>query len=269
MPIRCVLTQDEVRELERMADDEKEDQSEVSDVDEDLVGTPLANERDKQRAKKQLESREREEETPKKRGPKKKKLTRARLAKLRLRRVKANTRERSRMHGLNEALDELREHVPCGQSSTQKLSKIETLRLARNYIGVLSEILRSGKKPDSVYFARALSKGLSQNTMNLVAGTMQINPRSLVAHDFPTQFPSPYCAQNYLVKKEYCQETPSPVWRPDVQEASLPAGAKYIVNPAEMQARFTAAMQRCDPIEFEYDNWFDPDCVQQSSISIM
>lgn len=122
---------------------------------------------------------ETEPKTPKKRGPKKKQMTKARVQKLRVRRVKANTRERTRMHGLNDALDILREHVPC-YSKTQKLSKIETLRLARNYIFVLSDILKSGLKPDSVSFAKNLSKGLSQNTMNLVAGGLQLNPRTLL-----------------------------------------------------------------------------------------
>nr|KAG5709403.1 hypothetical protein BaRGS_029252 [Batillaria attramentaria] len=59
------------------------------------------------------------------------------------RRVKANARERNRMHGLTEALDELASTMPC-QTKTQKLSKIETLRLARNYIRVMAETLQSG-----------------------------------------------------------------------------------------------------------------------------
>lgn len=127
---------------------------------------------------------------PKKRGPKKKRMTKARVAKLRLRRVKANARERNRMHGLNDALDILRQHVPC-YSKNQKLSKIETLRLARNYIGALADILKSGMKPDSISFAKALSKGLSQNTMNLVAGGLQLNPRTLLpesSYGKPFQF---------------------------------------------------------------------------------
>lgn len=49
-----------------------------------------------------------------------------------IRRVKANCRERNRMHGLNQAMDILRERVPLKSEHThQKLSKIETLRLAR------------------------------------------------------------------------------------------------------------------------------------------
>ncbi|XP_044133315.1 neurogenin-1 [Bufo gargarizans] len=57
------------------------------------------------------------------------------------RRVKANDRERGRMHNLNSALDELRDILPCFPDDT-KLTKIETLRLAHNYIWALSETLR-------------------------------------------------------------------------------------------------------------------------------
>uniref|UniRef100_A0A8C6TK21 BHLH domain-containing protein n=1 Tax=Neogobius melanostomus TaxID=47308 RepID=A0A8C6TK21_9GOBI len=70
---------------------------------------------------------------PKKRGPKKRKMTAERVERSKVRRMKANSRERTRMHDLNSALDNLRKVVPC-YSKTQKLSKIETLRLAKNYI---------------------------------------------------------------------------------------------------------------------------------------
>ncbi|KAL9702721.1 hypothetical protein quinque_006239 [Culex quinquefasciatus] len=71
------------------------------------------------------------------------------------RRTKANQRERNRMHGLNDALDRLRSCVPlpqqltvtrCDHTAPQKLSKIETLRLARNYIWALSEALREDRR---------------------------------------------------------------------------------------------------------------------------
>ena len=118
----------------------------------------------------------------KKRGPKKKALTKARLAKLKQRRVKANARERHRMHGLNGALDDLRRHVPC-TSRTQKLSKIETLRMARNYIETLADILASNVRPDGITFARSLTKGLSQGTVNLIAGYLRVHPRTLLTDD--------------------------------------------------------------------------------------
>ncbi|XP_069786650.1 neurogenic differentiation factor 1 [Narcine bancroftii] len=120
-----------------------------------------------------------EDQKPKRRGPKKKKMTKARQERFKMRRMKANARERNRMHGLNAALDSLRKVVPC-YSKTQKLSKIETLRLAKNYIWALSEILRSGKSPDLVSFVQTLCKGLSQPTTNLVAGCLQLNPRTFL-----------------------------------------------------------------------------------------
>lgn len=56
------------------------------------------------------------------------------------RRLKANDRERNRMHTLNGALDRLRCVLPTFPDDT-KLTKIETLRFAHNYIWALSETL--------------------------------------------------------------------------------------------------------------------------------
>lgn len=58
------------------------------------------------------------------------------------RRVKANDRERNRMHTLNEALERLRKVLPHSAETDTKLTKIETLRFAHNYIWALSETLR-------------------------------------------------------------------------------------------------------------------------------
>ncbi|XP_040823405.1 neurogenin-2 [Ochotona curzoniae] len=57
------------------------------------------------------------------------------------RRLKANNRERNRMHNLNAALDALREVLPTFPEDA-KLTKIETLRFAHNYIWALTETLR-------------------------------------------------------------------------------------------------------------------------------
>ncbi|VDM29488.1 unnamed protein product [Toxocara canis] len=64
-----------------------------------------------------------------------------------IRRTKANERERRRMHSLNEALEELRRtlpHIP----DEPKLTKIETLRLANNYIFALAQILQTEDEQD-------------------------------------------------------------------------------------------------------------------------
>lgn len=82
----------------------------------------------------------------------------------RQRRVRANNRERNRMQTLNEALNDLKEHLPIEflmsefgsdldnsyssdtkkqkkKPGEEKLTKIDTLRLASRYIGFLTEIL--------------------------------------------------------------------------------------------------------------------------------
>ncbi|XP_077477776.1 oligodendrocyte transcription factor 4 [Stigmatopora argus] len=62
-------------------------------------------------------------------------------------RLKVNSRERKRMHDLNQAMDGLREVMPYAHGpSVRKLSKISTLLLARNYILMLSSSLEEMKK---------------------------------------------------------------------------------------------------------------------------
>ncbi|KIH53980.1 Helix-loop-helix DNA-binding domain protein [Ancylostoma duodenale] len=94
-----------------------------------------------------------------------------------MRRMKANGRERQRMHGLNDALDVLRQYVPI-TTQHQKLSKIETLRLAseilRNYIFALQRMLHTGRQPTPLEYAHQLSIGLSQTTTNMLATLLQV-----------------------------------------------------------------------------------------------
>ena len=58
------------------------------------------------------------------------------------RRIKANDRERHRMHTLNDALERLRMALPTFPEDT-KLTKIETLRFAHKYIWALQQTLGS------------------------------------------------------------------------------------------------------------------------------
>uniref|UniRef100_A0A8C4Q6E1 Neuronal differentiation 1 n=1 Tax=Eptatretus burgeri TaxID=7764 RepID=A0A8C4Q6E1_EPTBU len=191
----------------------------------------------------QLEEEEEEEEEElderkaKRRGPRKKLVSKVRIERMKMRRSKANTRERNRMHGLNAALDNLRKVVPC-YSKTQKLSKIETLRLAKNYIWALSEILRSGKSPDLLSFVQTLCKGLSQPTANLVAGCLQLNPRTFLPEQSQEYGnlhipPSPYSMHPY----GYHPGTlPSPPYSTAVE-------GSYFV-PSKAQAYFSNAMEQ-------------------------
>ncbi|XP_028331976.1 neurogenic differentiation factor 2-like [Gouania willdenowi] len=159
---------------------------------------------------------------PKKRGPKKRKMTAARVERSKVRRMKANARERTRMHDLNSALDNLRKVVPC-YSKTQKLSKIETLRLAKNYILALGEILRNGKRPDVVTYVQMLCKGLSQPTTNLVAGCLQLNTRNFLTEQCSdgSRFhmpSSPFSVHPYPYR---CSRLSSPHYQPGSGALSL------------------------------------------------
>ncbi|XP_056153634.1 class A basic helix-loop-helix protein 15 [Lampris incognitus] len=57
-----------------------------------------------------------------------------------VRRLESNERERQRMHKLNNAFQALRESIPHVKMD-RKLSKIETLTLAKNYIRALTTII--------------------------------------------------------------------------------------------------------------------------------
>ncbi|XP_037319885.1 class A basic helix-loop-helix protein 15 [Pungitius pungitius] len=56
------------------------------------------------------------------------------------RRLESNERERQRMHKLNNAFQALREAIPH-VNTDKKLSKIETLTLAKNYIRALTTVV--------------------------------------------------------------------------------------------------------------------------------
>lgn len=90
-----------------------------------------------------------------------------------LRRQKANARERNRMRSLNAALAYLRSIIPFG-SASQKLSKIETLRLARNYIKLLRTVVKSGTQLSPTLYAEKLTVGLSQATTNMIRNALGV-----------------------------------------------------------------------------------------------
>ncbi|TMS21939.1 class A basic helix-loop-helix protein 15 [Larimichthys crocea] len=80
-----------------------------------------------------------------------------------VRRLESNERERQRMHKLNNAFQALREAIPHVKTD-KKLSKIETLTLAKNYIKSLTTIildmsgacLPSGEVPSEANAAKLL-----------------------------------------------------------------------------------------------------------------
>lgn len=60
----------------------------------------------------------------------------------RLRRIRANNRERRRIQAINDAMEALRKAIPS-TNNKRKLTKLELLKLAQDYIRDLSEMLCS------------------------------------------------------------------------------------------------------------------------------
>lgn len=117
------------------------------------------------------------------------------------RRVKANDRERNRMHNLNQALEKLRKVLPQG-SEESKLTKIETLRFAHNYIWALSETIRLLDCKGSVGDNGSVdySKALSQEAIDSICRTSLIK-----RNDFTTSMasPSPSSTSSFWTNKDF------------------------------------------------------------------
>ncbi|XP_033733573.1 neurogenic differentiation factor 4-like [Pecten maximus] len=136
-------------------------------------------------SKRKLKDSESVSSTPKKKRynkPRQRERSPSLVAKLRkTRRSKANDRERSRMHGLNDALEVLREVLPASDGEN-KLTKIETLRMAYNYIWVLSQTLEGvAKLPENglakdVNSAIHVKRELDFNTSACSADSGQLSP---------------------------------------------------------------------------------------------
>jgi transcription factor 1a len=62
----------------------------------------------------------------------------------------ANLRERKRMQSINDAFEGLRTHIPV-HPYEKRLSKVDTLRLAIDYIAFLNRLLNSTSQTDSLH----------------------------------------------------------------------------------------------------------------------
>lgn len=82
-----------------------------------------------------------------------------------LRRLESNERERQRMHSLNDAFQDLREVIPH-VNLDRKLSKIETLTLAKNYIKALTNVICEIRGESPPYRLPAVSDSLQKSDEN-------------------------------------------------------------------------------------------------------
>ncbi|GBP78535.1 Protein dimmed [Eumeta japonica] len=105
-----------------------------------------------------------------------------------LRRLESNERERMRMHSLNDAFEQLREVIPHIHMD-KKLSKIETLTLAKNYIMALTNVvceLRGQEKSyifcDPVYVPdNPTDTDNEHNNNSILFGDLEVTSRDVRA----------------------------------------------------------------------------------------
>ncbi|XP_014206918.1 basic helix-loop-helix neural transcription factor TAP-like [Copidosoma floridanum] len=114
------------------------------------------------------------------------------------RRMKANDRERHRMHTLNGALEKLRLALPTFPEDT-KLTKIETLRFAHNYIWALQQTLNNASNPVNGEVTLSVgnvtvSIGENGNMITSTAGSCAVAAQKRLGPPGPLGVPTvPYC----------------------------------------------------------------------------
>lgn len=143
-------------------------------------------------------------------------------------------------------------------SSTQKLSKIETLRLARNYIVAMSQTLQEGKPMDLVRFIKILSRELSQTTANLLNGTLA----SSVNNSFVTY--RRYLGNDYPLNGGNFQDGPSyPYHQIDWQDFNVECGGNNVYSNWYANYKYNTRYNTTDSYVTASDNCFHESCPKQ------
>ncbi|OWF53689.1 basic helix-loop-helix neural transcription factor TAP-like [Mizuhopecten yessoensis] len=200
--------------------DHHDDDMEMKSVNENPVNTSSSKRRPK--------DNDSVSSSPKKKRynkPRQRERSPALVAKIRkTRRSKANDRERSRMHGLNDALEVLREVLPASDGEN-KLTKIETLRMAYNYIWVLSQTLEG--------VAKLPANGLAKDVTSAVhvKRELDFNTNSACSSDNDQLSPTP--ARIVSPASVACSEPDSQVISPPHQSSHYHSHLPH--HPATLQ----------------------------------
>nr|SPI33863.1 ASH [Cylindrostethus palmaris] len=111
--------------------------------------------------------------------------------------ARRNARERNRVKQVNNGFATLRSHIPVsvaaalgastaatGRGASKKLSKVETLRLAVEYIRSLQDLLQDSSPPKENYYKE--SAALSPvSTMSPPSSEASASPPPLTYHPYP------------------------------------------------------------------------------------
>jgi bHLH factor len=153
------------------------------------------------------------------------------------RRKNANARERQRMHEINMALEALRKLVPsfvgtttndtCSENSTtsqqssnsssnnnkdsSQLTKITTIRLAMNYIRILSDMLDQSRSSSS---ADTNSGQSSPSCSTTISGPLPPVETLLRRHSNPAAFAIDFDIDDQTASSEFFNSLGSPLYAP-------------------------------------------------------
>ncbi|XP_032825193.2 neurogenin-2 [Petromyzon marinus] len=153
------------------------------------------------------------------------------------RRMKANDRERNRMHNLNDALDALRGVLPTLPDDA-RLTKIETLRFAYNYIWVLTETLQiadqsllSGAgvcRPSQQQIVRAAWAASGGDSLSPASSSSSSSLSSIASSSSPASRP---CSSPDSDFESLCSPLPADVKCENLLlRSSFPNGTEFLHN---------------------------------------
>ena len=177
------------------------------------------------------------------------------------RRTKANDRERSRMHNLNDALDSLRKILP--QSGDEnKLTKIETLRFAHNYIFALKETLNMLDRGEMVDIDESLYSVQASAAMKLPSAAQalsHLHQQKLQQQRIQEQ----HVSQQQQHVREFSQQHSSPV----VGDQFSNAGHLHNNQHHQHQQQFSQRLPLPTSQPMKLENNTSP-CQQMPSVQI-
>ncbi|XP_063446544.1 neurogenic differentiation factor 6-like [Mytilus trossulus] len=153
------------------------------------------------------------------------------------RRSKANNRERNRMHGLNDALESLRSILPV-TSGENKLTKIETLRMAHNYIWMLSQTLDMVDKAPQNNVAVTDNEQVPSNDNSTDSAITDESSFQCDVQQFASHTSSPVAS----VQENYFQKYFQTQHHHDMYDISVTPGTPYVPVTGDTSAGFSESL---------------------------
>nr|CAB3223516.1 Achaete-Scute a-like2 achaete-scute like protein [Phallusia mammillata] len=158
--------------------------------------------------------------------------------------ARRNARERRRIRNVNSAFDELRQHVPNGERNRKKISKVDTLQSAIEYIKALEELVQNRRSKTT---AAAEAEASKENAPKLNKCTKR-NEQSPSPPDTPEHRNNGSDCDDVIFVKELSNFAESPAPNNE-QKSAMESSGKKVQRPAalteSMLKAFDVMLQKC------------------------